>query len=198
MRTLLIGALPATLIGCSCLVPPQASLERTERLPIELKPATSGPTPAPARVKSAVAKTPKPAQPDDRATPQEKTHAPATSTATMTPPGRPADASDPVLARAKATIAAKMENPDSAEFGDMKRAIRKNTFGKPVDTICGHVKGKKISGEETEERPFLYLVTEDEAYVVDGNAESAAAIAYRNICIEPGAARKGTPPAKSP
>ena len=64
----------------------------------------------------------------------------------------------------------------------MKRAIRKNTFGKPVDTICGHVKGKKVSGEETEDRPFLYLVKEDDAYVVNGPAGSAAASAYRNIC----------------
>ena len=62
-----------------------------------------------------------------------------------------------------------MEDPASAEFEDMKRAIRKNTFGQPIDTICGRVKGKKVSGEDTGERPFLYLVKEDEAYVVDGN-----------------------------
>ena len=30
--------------------------------------------------------------------------------------------------------------------------------------------------------PFLYLVTEDEAYVVNGASNSAAASAYRNIC----------------
>jgi hypothetical protein len=64
----------------------------------------------------------------------------------------------------------------------MKRVIRKNTLGKSVDTICGRVKGKKPSGEDTGDRPFLYLVTEDEAYVVDGPANSAAASAYRNIC----------------
>jgi hypothetical protein len=75
-----------------------------------------------------------------------------------------------------------MEDPASAEFSDMNRATRKNTLGQPVDTICGHVKGQKTSGEDTGERPFLYLVKEDEAYVVDGNADSAAAIAYRNIC----------------
>ena len=50
---------------------------------------------------------------------------------------------------AKATIAAKLEDPASAEFGEMKRAIRKNTLGKSVDTICGRVKGKKASGEDT-------------------------------------------------
>jgi hypothetical protein len=92
------------------------------------------------------------------------------------------DASDPVLIKAKATIAAKMEVPASAEFSDLDRAIRLNTFGRPVDTICGHVKGKNASGDDTGEKPFLYLVKDDDAYVVDGKAESAAAIAYRNIC----------------
>jgi hypothetical protein len=97
--------------------------------------------------------------------------------------GQPADTVDTVLKKAKTKVAAKMEDPASAEFEDMKRAMRKNTFGHPVDTICGHVKGKKPSGEAISERPFLYLVKEDEAYLVDGNPESAAATAYRNICI---------------
>jgi hypothetical protein len=94
---------------------------------------------------------------------------------------RHAETSDRVLNRAKTLVAAKMNDPASAEFSDMKRATRKNTFGRPVDTICGHVREKTASGEETE-RPFLYLVKEDEAYVVDGKRDSAAAIAYRNIC----------------
>ncbi|WP_235976796.1 hypothetical protein [Bradyrhizobium archetypum] len=96
--------------------------------------------------------------------------------------GRPAETSDPVMAKAKTTIAAKLEDPASAEFSEMKRATRKNTLGQSVDTICGRVKGRKPSGEGTGDRPFLYLVTEDEAYVVDGPANSAAASAYRNIC----------------
>ncbi|WP_246738081.1 hypothetical protein [Bradyrhizobium sp. CCBAU 051011] len=96
--------------------------------------------------------------------------------------GRPAETSDPVIIKAKTTIAAKLEDPTSAEFGEMKRAIRKNTLGQSVDTICGRVKGKNVAGEDTGDRPFLYLVTEDEAYVVDGPAKSAVASAYRNIC----------------
>src|SRR5262245_33138228 len=87
---------------------------------------------------------------------------------------------DPILKKAKATIAAKMEDPSSAEFGEMKRAFRKNTLGKSVDTICGYV---KASSGETTERPFLYLVQDDEAYVVDGNRDMMAVAAYRNICI---------------
>jgi len=68
---------------------------------------------------------------------------------------QPVETSDPVIIRAMTTIAAKLEEPASAEFGEMKRAIRKNTFGQPIDTICGSVKGKSASGEDTGERPFL-------------------------------------------
>ena len=62
--------------------------------------------------------------------------------------GRPAETSDPVIVKAKTTIAAKLENPASAVFSEMKRSMRKNTFGKSVDTICGRLKGKKASGED--------------------------------------------------
>jgi hypothetical protein len=95
---------------------------------------------------------------------------------------RPVETADPVLERARASVAAKLENPASAEFSDMDRAFRKNTFGRATDTICGHVRGKTASGGGAAERPFLYLVKEDDAYVVDGKPDSAAAIAYRNIC----------------
>ncbi|MVT70589.1 hypothetical protein GPL21_36605 [Bradyrhizobium pachyrhizi] len=96
-------------------------------------------------------------------------------------PEHAAGTADPVLTKAKVTIAAQIEDPGSAEFSDMKRAMRKNTFGRAVDTICGRVKGRTASGGETG-RPFLYLVKEDEAYVVDGKSGSAASTAYRNIC----------------
>jgi hypothetical protein len=81
------------------------------------------------------------------------------------------------------TVAAKMENSASAEFVDMK-LMRENTFGQP-EVICGHVKGKKKSGESTGERPFLYLVKEQEAFIVGGNPASMAAIAYRAHCTSP-------------
>jgi hypothetical protein len=94
--------------------------------------------------------------------------------------GRPAETSDQVIARAKTTIAAKLDDPRSAEFGEMKRAIRTNMLGKSVDTICGYVKGKKASVERP--FPFLYLVNEDEAYIVDAPPTSITATAYRDIC----------------
>ena len=198
MRTLLIGALAATLVGCSCLLPPQASMEactdangclnRTAAArPVEPAPASSRANSTTTKGKPAVAaKTEEPSTAHTREKPHlaAKAAKPAVIEAKVEAPtsGPPAEMSDPVIIKAKTTIAAKLEDPASAEFSEMKRAIRKNTFGKPVDTICGHVKGKKVSGEDTEDRPFLYLVKEDDAYVVNGPAGSAAASAYRNIC----------------
>ena len=198
MRTLLIGALAATLVGCSCLLPPQASMEActdangclnrmAATRPVEPAPASSRANSTTTKGKPAVAaKTEEPSTAHAREKPHlaAKAAKPAVIEAKVEAPasGRSAETSDPVIVKAKATIAAKLEDPASAEFGEMKRAIRKNALGKSIDTICGRVKGKKASGEDTEDRPFLYLVTEDEAYVVNGPANSGAAIAYRNIC----------------
>ena len=154
---------------------------------IEPAPASAKANSATTKIKSAIAtKTEKPSIVHVRDKPQlaEKKAKSTTIEAKVEAPasGRPAETSDPVIIKAKTTIAAKLEDPASAEFGEMKRAMRKNTLGKSVDTICGRIKGKTTSGENTGDRPFLYLVTEDEAYVVDGPANSAAASAYRNIC----------------
>jgi hypothetical protein len=200
MRTLLIGVLAATLVGCSCPLPPQASMEActdpngfgclnrmaTSR-PIEPTPQSSKTNSAATKVKSTIATKTEESSIShvrDRSQLAEKKAKSTMIEAKVEAPasGRPAETSDPVIIKAKTTIAAKLEDPTSAEFGEMKRAIRKNMLGKSVDTICGRVKGKNASGEDTGDRPFLYLVTEDEAYVVDGPAKSAAASAYRNIC----------------
>jgi hypothetical protein len=200
MRTLLIGTLVATLVGCSCPLPPQASMEactdangfgclnRTAATrPIEPAPASSKTNSATTRVKPTIAaKTEEPSTAvvrDSSILAEKKTKSAVIEAKVEAPAsGRPAESPDPVIVKAKTTIAAKLENPASAEFGEMKRAIRKNTLGQSVDTICGRVKGKKASGEDTGDRPFLYLVKDDDAYVVDGPAGSAAASAYRNIC----------------
>ena len=91
------------------------------------------------------------------------------------------ETSDPVLKKAKITVAAKMEDPASVEFVDIERAVKK--IGQSFEIICGHVKGKRNSGEATGERSFLYLVKEDEAFIVGGNPDSMAAIVYRAHCI---------------
>ena len=61
----------------------------------------------------------------------------------------------------------------------------KNTFRQPVDTICLAIsKRKKAAGEDTGEKPFLYLVLRRRGLRRrQQSAESAAATAYRNICI---------------
>lgn len=199
MRTLLIGLLAAPLVGCSVPLSPLASTDSCSdangylagasrpiepaSTPSKSASATTKPRPTTAakaeeRPATAVREKPQPAE-KKPASPviEAKVQAPASS--------RPAETPDPVIVKAKATIAAKLEDSASAEFGEMKRAMRKNTLGKSVDTICGRVKGKKASGEGGD-WPYLYLVTEDEAYVVNGPANSAAASAYRNICSEPG------------
>jgi hypothetical protein len=199
MRTLLIATLAATLVGCSCILPPQASMDAcadpngfgcfnrmADSQPVEQKPAPSKASSAKAGARSTAAakkEEPSPAHVRDKPQLAEKKTTPAIEAKVEAPPPvRPAETPDPVISKAKITIAAKLEDPTSAEFGEMKRAIRKNTLGQSVDTICGHVKGKTASGEDTGDRPFLYLVKEDDAYVVDGPPRSAAATAYRNIC----------------
>jgi hypothetical protein len=208
MRTLLIGAMAATMVACSCPpLPRQVSLQGctdadgltcldgiAATQPVEHAPASLN-----ANVMTAKTKVAAKAERRSSAHARDKAHAAAdtakpTTVAAESEPSavanselsasrQPAETSDAIIARAKMTIAAKMENPASAEFDDMNRAMRKNTFGQFIDTICGRVKGKKASGEDTGDRPFLYLVKDDEAYVVDGPTGSAAATAaYHNIC----------------
>jgi hypothetical protein len=97
-------------------------------------------------------------------------------------PDQPSDPSDRVIEKAKIKVAQKMKDASSAVFDDLNRAERKNALGDSVDSICGHVRAKKASGEDTEAKPFLYLVKEDEAYVVDSESASVAATAYRTMC----------------
>jgi hypothetical protein len=81
MRTLLIGALAATLVGCNCLLQPQAGIQcadangftcfdRMASQPIQSTPASLTDSP-PAEIKSTIAaKTEKPSSAHARARPQ--------------------------------------------------------------------------------------------------------------------------------
>src|SRR5260370_16404506 len=102
MRTLLIGALAATLVGCSCPLPRQASMDactdangfacfdRTlASQPIEPKPASLKANSATIKIKSAIAKTEKPSSADarDRTAHLNTTKAnPTTAPAKLNPP----------------------------------------------------------------------------------------------------------------
>ena len=226
MRTLLIAALCATLIGCSCPVPQRGVVEtctspgcisRTApTTPIEPKRAPFRPAPKITTVKSkrvALVAKPTAAKPRNETEPVDEkansrtitkpeipppiqpsvTPDPAPKKATTTIGGKPegpasdqpSETSDPVLKKAKIIVAAKMEDPTSAEFVDMERVVRKNTFGESFEIVCGHVKGKMKSGKVTGEMPFLYLLKGDEAYIVDSNPDSMAAIVYRAHCTSP-------------
>ena len=103
----------------------------------------------------------------------ESVTTPTTATKMETPPSAQLD-DESVIKKAKATIAAKMNYPDSVEFENMERAARKNALGNSIDTICGFVRDKN-SGP----KPFLYLVQKDEAYV---GGYTIAISEYRNIC----------------
>lgn len=86
--------------------------------------------------------------------------------------------SDPVTEKAKAAIAAMLENPASAEFYKLERA-QKKLLNRPVDTICGHVRAKSASGRDTGGMPFLYIIghdREDEAYLVTGTSHVAQTV----------------------
>ena len=191
MRLLVIGALLATLIVC-CRAPPQASLERctskgcihrtAANPPVELKPVSFRPGPATANVKFiTTAKTAEPAstQPTEHTGVVENANSATRSTPKAPVPDRVAETSETVLKNAKTKIAATMGNPASVEFREMKRAERKNSVGESIDSICGYVRGKTASGEETGDKPFLYLVKEDEAYI---GGYSMATSPQHNIC----------------
>jgi len=197
MRTLLVGALVASLMGC-CRTPPQATLERcttkgcvqrtTANPQTEIKRVALKTSSLPASTKSAIV--PVPARSESDSTDQTgligKNATPVISPAPDTPvPGPSNETLEAVVNKAKATTAAILVDPESAEFEDMKRAIRKDMSGQPIDSICGRVKEKKASGESISDRPFLYLVKEDKAYIDDGYPESVAATWYRAVCIKP-------------
>ena len=98
---------------------------------------------------------------------------PTTTAKTEATPSSQLD-DESVIKKAKATIAAKMGDPDSVEFEGIERAARKNALGNSIDTICGFVRDKN-SGP----KPFLYVVQKDEAYL---GGYTIAISAYRNIC----------------
>jgi hypothetical protein len=84
------------------------------------------------------------------------------------------DQSDPAIKKAKATITAKMGNPASVEFVEIKRAAGKNALGNGGVIVCGFVR-ENNSGP----RPFLYFVPKDDAYIGGYNMATSA---YRHIC----------------
>jgi len=92
------------------------------------------------------------------------------------------DKADPITDKVKARIAGMLENPASAEFRNLRRAV-KDLGGESLDTVCGYVKGKRALGGDTGEMPFLYIIHHDETYLVDGSNLTADSV-YRTLCQE--------------
>ena len=99
--------------------------------------------------------------------------APTIAAKTETSPSSQLD-DESVIKKAKATIAAKMSDPNSVDFEKVERAVSKNALGNSIDTVCGYV-GDKNSGPKL----FLYIVQKDEAYI---GGYPIATSQYRNVC----------------
>ena len=87
---------------------------------------------------------------------------------------------DPVTDKAKAAIAAMLQEPASAEFYNLKRA-KKTLLHKTVDTICGYVRAKSGSGGTGRDMPFLYTVDDSQAYLVNGESQVAVTV-HGTLC----------------
>jgi len=153
MRTLFIGVLAANLVGCAAQMDSKTVVNgqgaRSAKLTNQQPRSSTH-------------------RKNTRAVAQRTNHPTATKTATQRKGG-----GDPVTEKAKSSIAAMMENPASAEFSGLKRAV-KNVLDRPDDTICGFVRGRSGSGQDTGTMPFLYIVRhddrDDEAYLVNGKS----------------------------
>jgi hypothetical protein len=156
MKALLMAALAVALVGCTATRHTETAGAR--------KPTTS----------KVSAKTTKSIAPKEAKAVAKAKHIRTTGTSPAPLPKR----SDPVTEKAKAAIAAMLENPASAEFYKLERA-QKKLLHRPVDTICGHVRAKSASGRNTGGMPFLYIIghdREDEAYLVTGTSHVAQTV----------------------
>jgi hypothetical protein len=172
MRTLFIGALAANLVGCTCPPFPYPSSAQINSKPVVSKVDAQNAT------KSTSPQTGSSAQFGKKTKAVARAKYPVAGKTAPLPPAQLSDTAEPVIEKAKASIAAMMVNPASAEFYKLKRTV-KNLLDESVDTICGYVKGKNASGGDTEEMPFLYIIRDDrdgEAYLVDGRSYTAQTV----------------------
>ena len=199
-------ALAATLTGCTCFAPRHAARTGSKTIaksgkivavkkeslrhrtntdthtkiagvPITVKTPPQRDDKSNAESKNLIAtkiQTPQPSQSDGK--PNAESHMNAIAAKTETSQSSQLD-DETVIKKAMVTIAAKMDNPASAVFLEVNRAARKDAFGNSIDTVCGRVRGK-LAGDNGD-RPFLYVVQKDEAYI---GAYALATAEYRSIC----------------
>jgi hypothetical protein len=173
MRTLYVGALALTLVGCTTGLPnldPTAAQIRSKRVATKVHSQNVTKLTKPQTRTSAQWGKSKAAgkyNVDEKNTPSRSGQLNAT-----------VGTAESAIEKAKATIAAMMADPESAEFYNLKRAVRK-LVDESVDSICGYVKGKNGFGGDTGEMAFLYIIRDDregEAYLVDGTSYAAQTV----------------------
>jgi hypothetical protein len=172
MRTLFICVLAASLVGCTRPPYPAPSVAQTYSRSVVSKADARNTTKSTNRLARSSSQVGKKTKPVARAT-----YTAAGKSAPL-PPAQLTGTVKSDIENAKASIAAMMVNPASAEFHNLKRAVKK-MLDESVDTVCGYVKGKNASGGDTEEMPFLYIIRDDhndEAYLVDGRSYVAQTV----------------------
>lgn len=170
IKAFFAAALAATMVACTTLPPPDASVARRS---------------AASKVGAKHVKVAKTTSRQARSAARsgQRTAAdPGQTTATTGSPGaQRKTTSDPVTEKAKAAIAAMLDDPSSAEFYDLRRAQR-NLLHRTVDSICGQVRTKQVGtkgGGRTGGMRFLYIIgqdREDEAYLVNGRSHVAETV----------------------
>jgi hypothetical protein len=115
---------------------------------------------------AAKTETAQPTQPDSTSATSLNANSTAAAKTETAQSSQPDDKLDPVIKKAMPTIAAKMENSVSVELVEMKRAEKKCVW-----QVYRH--------SDTGERPFLYLVQENEAYLGGYNMATSP---YHNLC----------------
>jgi hypothetical protein len=164
MRALFAGLLAGTLVGCTSVPNPERGVAQK---PVASK--VSGKTAKQITKKVKATAKSEPAK-------SESAKSESTGTTIAALPKSP----DPVTEKAKAAVAAMLEDPASAEFYDLKRANKKLPH-RTVDTVCGYVKATVGSGEEPRGMPFLFTVDDGEAYLVSGTSRLAETV-YNHLC----------------
>jgi hypothetical protein len=148
MRVLFIGALAATLVGCTTVPHPEAgSARKSVASGIDAK-----------NVKSSRSK-------------KTKGVARVARTGPTTASRAAQPKADPITEKAKAAVAALLENPASAEFYNLQRAQRTLLHAR-MDSICGYVR----AGGDSRGMPFLYTIGDGEAYLVNGRSQVAETV----------------------
>jgi hypothetical protein len=179
VRLLLISALAATLIGCCSGSQQthqsfagrglyQAHHERSAQMHSKRRVLPGRTVAAKSRHRIGIT-TPTIATKTEAPSPHDQ----SVTAKTETPPSPQLD-DESVIKKAKATIAAKMSDPNSVEFEETERAVSKNALGDSIDTVCGYVRDKN-----SVRKLFLYIVPKDEAYI---GGYPIATSQFRNIC----------------